>query len=50
MALTDDATRVTRDVDSLCVPHDILLEETGNIAREQISDFERDLSAYLDAG
>ena len=34
MALAYDATRVTRDVDSLFVPHGIVLEESRNVARE----------------
>ena len=34
MALAYDATRVTRDVDSLFVPHGIVLEEAGNVAQE----------------
>lgn len=32
MALAYDATRVTRDVDSLFVPHGIVLEEARNVA------------------
>jgi hypothetical protein len=34
MALAYDATRVTRDVDSLFVPHGIVLEEARNVAQE----------------
>jgi hypothetical protein len=34
MALAYDATRVTRDVDSLFVPHGIVLEEARNVAHE----------------
>ncbi|HEY1003212.1 MAG TPA: hypothetical protein VGD83_26575, partial [Streptosporangiaceae bacterium] len=34
MALAYDATRVTRDVDSLFVPHGVVLEEAGNVARD----------------
>jgi len=34
MALAYDATRVTRDVDSLLVPHGVVLEEARNVARE----------------
>lgn len=32
MALAYDATRVTRDVDSLFVPHGVVLEEARNVA------------------
>jgi predicted nucleotidyltransferase len=32
MALAYDATRVTRDVDALFVPHGVVLEEAGNVA------------------
>lgn len=34
MALAYDATRVTQDVDSLFVPHGVVLEEARNVARE----------------
>jgi hypothetical protein len=34
MALAYDATRVTRDVDSLFVPHGIALEEARNVAKD----------------
>jgi hypothetical protein len=34
MALAYDATRVTRDVDSLFVPHGIVLEEAWNVAQD----------------
>ncbi len=34
MALADDATRVSRDVDSLFVPHGIVLEEARNVAKD----------------
>jgi predicted nucleotidyltransferase len=34
MALAYDATRVTRDVDSLFVPHGIVLEEAQNVASD----------------
>jgi hypothetical protein len=34
MALAYDATRVTRDVDSLFVPHGVVLEEARNMARD----------------
>jgi hypothetical protein len=34
MALAYDATRVTRDVDSLFVPHGVVLEEARNVARD----------------
>ena len=34
MALAYDATRVTRDVDSLFMPHGIVLEEARNVARD----------------
>jgi hypothetical protein len=34
MALAYDATRVTRDVDSLFVPHGVVLEEASNVARD----------------
>jgi len=34
MALAYDATRVTRDVDSLFVPHGVVLEEARNVAQE----------------
>ena len=34
MALACDATRVTRDVDSLFVPHGVVLEEARNVAQE----------------
>ena len=34
MALAYDATRVTRDVDSLFVPHGIVLEEARNVAKD----------------
>jgi len=34
MALAYDATRVTRDVDSLFVPHGIVLEEARNVAED----------------
>lgn len=34
MALAYDATRVTRDVDSLFVPHGIVLDEARNVARD----------------
>lgn len=34
MALAYDATRVTRDVDSLFVPHGIVLEEARNVAQD----------------
>jgi predicted nucleotidyltransferase len=34
MALAYDATRVTRDVDSLFVPHGVVLEEAGNVAQD----------------
>jgi predicted nucleotidyltransferase len=34
MALAYDGTRVTRDVDSLFVPHGIVLEEARNVAQE----------------
>jgi predicted nucleotidyltransferase len=33
MALAYDATRVTRDVDSLFVPHGVVLEEARNVAQ-----------------
>jgi hypothetical protein len=33
MALAYDATRATRDVDSLFVPHGIVLEEARNVAQ-----------------
>jgi hypothetical protein len=34
MALAYDAARVTRDVDSLFVPHGIVLEEARNVAED----------------
>jgi hypothetical protein len=34
MALAYDTTRVTRDVDSLFVPHGVVLEEARNVAKE----------------
>ena len=34
MALAYDATRATRDVDSLFVPHGIVLDEARNVAEE----------------
>jgi hypothetical protein len=34
MALAYDATRVTRDVDPLFVPHGIVLEEARNVAQD----------------
>jgi len=34
MALAYDATRVTRDVDSLFVPHGVVLEEARNVAED----------------
>lgn len=34
MALAYDGTRVTRDVDSLFVPHGVVLEEARNVARD----------------
>jgi predicted nucleotidyltransferase len=34
MALAYDATRVTRDVDSLFVPHGIVLEEARHVAKD----------------
>ena len=34
MALAYDATRVTRDVDSLFKPHGVVLEEARNVAQE----------------
>jgi hypothetical protein len=34
MALAYDVTRVTRDVDSLFVPHGIVLEEARNVAKD----------------
>jgi hypothetical protein len=34
MALAYDATRVTRDVDSLFVPHGIVADEARNVAQE----------------
>jgi hypothetical protein len=34
MALAYDATRVTRDVDSLFVPHGVVLDEARNVAQE----------------
>ena len=34
MALAYDATRVTRGVDSLFVPHGVVLEEARNVARD----------------
>lgn len=34
MALAYDATRVTRDVDSLFMPHGIVLEEARNVAKD----------------
>jgi len=34
MALAYDATRVTRDVDSLFVPHGVVLEEARNVAQD----------------
>jgi predicted nucleotidyltransferase len=34
MALAYDATRVTRDVDSLFVPHGVVLEEARNVAKD----------------
>jgi predicted nucleotidyltransferase len=34
IALAYDATRVTRDVDSLFVPHGIVLDEARNVARD----------------
>jgi hypothetical protein len=34
MALAYDATRVTRDVDSLFIPHGVVLEEAWNVAQE----------------
>jgi len=34
MALAYDATLVTRDVDSLFVPHGVVLEEARNVARD----------------
>jgi hypothetical protein len=34
MALAYDATRATRDVDSLFVPHGIVLEEARNVAED----------------
>ena len=34
MALAYDATRVTRDVDSLVVPHGVVLEEARNVAQD----------------
>jgi len=34
MALAYDGTRVTRDVDSLFVPHGVVLEEAWNVAQE----------------
>ena len=34
MALAYDATRVTRDVDSLFVPHGVVLEEARNVAHD----------------
>lgn len=34
MALAYDATRVTRDVDSLFVPHGIVLDEARNVAKD----------------
>ena len=34
MALAYDASRVTRDVDSLFVPHGVVLEEARNVARD----------------
>ena len=34
MALPYDATRVTRDVDSLFVPHGIVLDEARNVAKD----------------
>ena len=33
MALAYDATRVTRDVDSLFVPHGVVLDEARNVAQ-----------------
>jgi predicted nucleotidyltransferase len=34
MALAYDATRVTRDVDSLVIPHGVVLEEARNVAKD----------------
>ncbi len=34
MALAYDATRVTRDADSLFVPHGVVLEEARNVAQD----------------
>jgi predicted nucleotidyltransferase len=34
MAMAYDATRVTRDVDSLFVPHGVVLEEARNVAQD----------------
>ncbi len=34
MALAYDATRVTRDVDSLFVPHGVVHEEARNVAQD----------------
>lgn len=34
MALAYDATRVTRDVDSLFIPHGVVLEEARNVAQD----------------
>ena len=34
MALAYDATRVTRDVDSLFVPHGVVLDEARNVAQD----------------
>lgn len=34
MALAYDAARVTRDVDSLFVPHGVVLEEARNVAQD----------------
>ncbi|HXL88102.1 MAG TPA: hypothetical protein VN969_03810 [Streptosporangiaceae bacterium] len=34
MALAYDATRVTRDVDSLFKPHGVVLEEARNVAQD----------------
>jgi hypothetical protein len=34
MALASDATRVTRDVDAVFIPHGIVLEEAGRVAAD----------------
>jgi hypothetical protein len=50
MALAYDATRVTRDVDSLFVPHGIVLDEARSTSRERTTPANGACSTILDCG